>query len=53
MEKYNDMKSDNEWLHRIANECAETNSLLKTLISSLNNPNQEKPKKRDKGSSAV
>ena len=32
-EKYNDMKSDNVWLHRIANESAETNSLLKQMIS--------------------
>jgi hypothetical protein len=32
-EKYTDMKSDNVWLHRIANECAETNSLLKQMMS--------------------
>ena len=31
-EKYTDMTNDNKWLHRIANECAETNSLLKVMI---------------------
>jgi len=36
MEKYTDLTNDNKWLHRIANECAETNSLLKTLIATLN-----------------
>ena len=30
--KYNDMQADNVWLHRIANETAETNFLLKKLI---------------------
>jgi hypothetical protein len=34
-EKYTDMKSDNVWLHRIANETAETNTLLKALIGIL------------------
>jgi len=31
-EKYTEPKPDNIWLKTIANECAETNTLLKALI---------------------
>ncbi len=44
-EKYTDMKADNVWLHRIANETAKTNALLTHLIDLYleDNPRKSKP----------
>ena len=42
--KYTDAKPDNFWLKTIANEVAETNHLLKSLIDSFN---QKKDKQND------
>ena len=49
--KYNDLTNDNKWLHRIANETAETNSLLKTLIELYveDNPRKIKPVEKPTG----
>ncbi len=45
IEKYTDMKADNVWLHRIANETAKTNALLTHLIDLYleDNPRKSKP----------
>jgi len=49
--KYTDMKADNVWLHRIANETAETNYLLRKLIDLYieDNPRKPEPVKEKSG----
>lgn len=50
IEKYTDMKADNVWLHRIANESAETNRLLRRLIE---NTSQDQPKSEPKSPTGI
>ncbi len=52
-EKYTDMKSDNVWLHRIANETAKTNALLTHLIELYIEDNPRKPKPVEEKSGAL
>jgi len=47
--RYTDMKADNIWLQRIANECAETNMLLRKLVDKM----FPEPKKEIEGKGAV